>query len=69
MTKMQRTFLYAYGCLLVICIVLMLAAEAFGPITGQTVLPIAADGFKTVLGALLGALSAMLGAERPSPRS
>jgi hypothetical protein len=64
MTKAQRMFLYFYGSLLIICILLMLVAEAFGPVTGQTVLPVAADGFKTVLGALLGALSAMLGAQK-----
>jgi hypothetical protein len=64
MTKPQKHFLYFYVGLLLVCIALMLMAEGFGPITGQTVLPIAADGFKTVLGALLGAISAMLGSQR-----
>jgi hypothetical protein len=60
MTKAQRSFLWFYVGLLLLCAVLMLGAEAFGPITGQTVLPVAADGFKTTLGALLGSISIML---------
>jgi hypothetical protein len=39
----------------------MLTSEFLGPATREQLLPVATDGFKMVLGALIGALSSMLG--------
>ena len=61
MTKNQKLFLQAYGILLITCIILMLMANFLDPVTREVVLPVAADGFKIVLGALIGALSSMFG--------
>lgn len=61
MTKTQIRFIIAYGALLLTCIVLMVGSEVLGPATREQILPVATDGFKTVLGALIGALSSMLG--------
>jgi hypothetical protein len=62
MSKGQRQFLAAYSMLLLLCTGLIIASEFLGPSVRDTILPTASDGFKTVLGALLGAMSAMLGA-------
>lgn len=62
MNSAQRTFLGAYLLLLFVCGGLLLLSEVFGPAVRQAVIPVASDGFKTTLGAVLGALSVMLGA-------
>lgn len=61
MTKTQTRFITAYAVLLFVCILLMLATEMLGPTGREQILPVATDGFKMVLGALIGALSSMLG--------
>lgn len=63
MTRSQKQFLFAYALLLSLCVVLLGASQFMSPVVRGDVLPIAADGFKTVLGATIGALSAMIGGE------
>lgn len=65
MTSTQKSFLALYVVLLLLCIGLMVGAEFMSPTIRAQVLPIGADGFKLVLGAILGALSAMLGINKP----
>ena len=64
MTKNQTRFLGAYGILLIICIVLMVSSEFLSPVIREAILPVASDGFKMVLGALIGAISSMLGTKK-----
>lgn len=61
MTKKQVAFISVYFLLLVICAALLIASNFLDFESRDVVMPIAADGFKLVLGALVGALSAMLG--------
>ena len=47
--------------LLIICIITWVISTQFGYTAQESLSEIAADGFKTVLGALIGALSLMAG--------
>jgi hypothetical protein len=64
MTSVQKSALGVYGVLLLICVGLIVGADFLGPTVRTSVLPIATDGFKTVLGALIGAISTLLGVGR-----
>jgi hypothetical protein len=67
MPPSQRSVIALYFALLLICVALMLGSNLLRPVVSETVLPLAGDGFKTVLGALVGALSVMVGERRPQP--
>ena len=64
MNATQRFSLGVFIGLLLLCASLMVGANFLGAITRESVLPIATDGFKTVLGALVGVLSTFLGGRR-----
>ena len=66
MPPSQRAVIALYFVLLLICVALMLGSDLLRPVVSTTVLPLAGDGFKTVLGALIGALSVMVGERRPN---
>jgi hypothetical protein len=61
MSTTQKWLLTLYGVLLFSCAGMIFASEFLNPVVRQIILPIAADGFKTVLGAFLGALSLLMG--------
>jgi hypothetical protein len=61
MSTTQKWLLLLYVCLLLSCATMIFASELLNPVVRQAILPIATDGFKTVLGALLGALSVLMG--------
>ena len=61
MSQQQRIALGIYVGLLVLCVGLMIGAEFLGPTVRASLLPVAVDGFKMVLAALVGAISALLG--------
>lgn len=62
MTSQQRGFISVYLVLLAICGGLLIGSDYLSLAARDVILPIAADGFTLVLGAIVGALSAMLGA-------
>jgi hypothetical protein len=64
MTPSQRFFVALYVVLLLMCSVLIVISDFLSPTVRASLLPIASDGFKTVLGALLGAISVMLGTKK-----
>jgi hypothetical protein len=61
MSSVQKAALFVYFILLLICVALMIGAEFLGPTVRTSILPIATEGFKIVLAALVGAVSAILG--------
>jgi len=61
MSRQQKIALAIYINLLLLCVVLIVLAEFLGPAVRASLLPVAVEGFKIVLAALVGALSAMLG--------
>jgi hypothetical protein len=61
-TPSQRFFIIVYIGLLIMCTALILLSNFLNPTVRAALLPLSSDGFKTVLGALLGAISVMLGA-------
>jgi hypothetical protein len=64
MTKTQKTALALYLFLLLLCLSSLVVADFLGPIMRDTIKSVAGDGFKLVLGAVIGALSAILGASK-----
>jgi hypothetical protein len=48
-----------------VCLAIMVAANWLGPRTRDSMLLVATDSFKIVLAALVGALSAILGTNKP----
>jgi hypothetical protein len=65
MSDLQKIAISIGIGLLVICIALIILSDAvFGPVARAAVLPVATEGFKTVLAALVGAVSVMLGLAR-----
>jgi hypothetical protein len=53
-----------FGALLLGCGALLISVDFLGPTAQEAVGAVAKDGFKTVLGALIGALSAIMGGTR-----
>jgi hypothetical protein len=49
--------------LLLLCVALIIIADFLSPTVRASLLPISSDAFKTVLGALLGAISVMFGSK------
>jgi hypothetical protein len=64
MSRGQTLVLGAYGALLLVCVALLLGAEFVGPSMRQTISPLAVEGFKTVLGAIVGSLSMLMGLKK-----
>ena len=64
LTSAQKFFIGLYLFLLLFCAALLVLSDFLSPTVRGTLLPISSDGFKTVLGALLGAISVMLGLKR-----
>ncbi len=62
MTKQQKGFIVIYFILLAMCGGLLVGSDFLSLAARDAILPIASDGFTLVLGAIVGALSAMLGA-------
>lgn len=61
MQTSQKGFIALYIGLLLFCAALIVVSNFVDPTVQAALLPVCSDGFKTVLGALLGALSVMLG--------
>lgn len=61
MSGLQKFALGVYLALLLLCVGLIVGAEFVGPTVRASLLPVAVEGFKLVLAALVGALSALLG--------
>lgn len=61
MTATQRLCITLYFTLLVLTILLLIGANFMNPLVRESILPISSDAFKTVLGALLGSISVLLG--------
>jgi len=57
----QKIALLTYLFLLLVCVGLMIGADFLGPTARASVLPAATEGFKIVLAAFVGAISAILG--------
>ena len=66
LTPTQKLAFSLYVLLILICTSLMICAEFLSPTVRTSVLPVASDGFKTVFGALVGAISVLAGAGRKS---
>ena len=64
MNPSQQLFVAIYVGLLLVCAALIVVSDFLSPTVRISLLPIASDGFKTVLGALLGAISVMLGVKK-----
>jgi uncharacterized membrane protein YfcA len=63
---MSRQALVAIALFFVLLLVLLVAPEFLNPKDREAILPVAADGLKIVIGALVGAISALAGAGRSS---
>jgi hypothetical protein len=61
MTSVQKAALAIYGVLLAACICLIILADFLGPTVRTSLLPVATEGFKLVLAALIGAVSTVFG--------
>lgn len=68
MSSIQRAALAIYFVMLIICILLVVSSEYLGPTVRGALLPVATEGIKLVLAALIGAVSAILGAGNTSRR-
>ena len=64
MSSFQKSILMVYFVLFFTCIALLVGSEFLGPKARETVLPIASDGFKLVLGALIGTLSTLFSSKK-----
>ena len=61
MTKSQQRIIMFYFALMAICVLLVIVGLFAGPTARSDLLPVASDAFKTILGATIRALSAILG--------
>jgi hypothetical protein len=68
MTGIQKVALIIYASLLAVCVGLIVGAEFLGPTVRSSLLPVATEGFKLVLAALIGATSTLLGSASNAPR-
>lgn len=64
MSTGQTYVVIIFGALLLGCAALLIASNFLGPTAQEAVSLVAKDGFKTVLGALVGALSVILGSPK-----
>jgi hypothetical protein len=58
---MNKIYVFSYGLLLIISVLLIISTEFFGPVYRENVLPVAIESFKMVFAAALGALSVLIG--------
>jgi len=58
---MRGLVIALFFALLLLCVAMIVGSEFVGPTLREQMLPVALDGFKTVLGAIIGALSAIIG--------
>ena len=68
MTSMQIFLIGVYFALLLICSGLMVFSDMLSIAARETLLPVSADGFKLVIGALVGSVSSILGASSRNGR-
>jgi hypothetical protein len=61
MNKRQQIAVMVYVALTLLCVLLFVMAEFVGPSVRETIRPVAAEGFRTVLTAFVGALSVLMG--------
>ena len=66
MTNQQKFCLVLYFALLIICVALFILSDMLSLEARTTVISIAADGFKLVIGAIVGTLSAIIGVTNQS---
>lgn len=64
MTRRQWAAIGLYVTLILLCAGLLLTADFVGPVVRESLLPVAAEGFRTSLAAFVGALSVLVGANR-----
>lgn len=64
MTLGQSRVVLAFGTLIVFCTALMVGGDFIGPFAGSKLSDAGADGLKMSISALVGALSALLGAKK-----
>lgn len=61
MNKTQAIAIGIYFVLLLLCTVLLIVSNSLSLTVRDAILPLASDGFKLVIGALIGAVSAVIG--------
>lgn len=61
MNKTQAIAIGIYFVLLLLCTVLLIISNSLSLTVRDAILPLASDGFKLVIGALIGAVSAVIG--------
>lgn len=64
MTQVQKFAIALYVFLLLLCVFMVFAADLTGPLIRESLRTVSTEGFKTVLAALIGALSILLGGAR-----
>jgi hypothetical protein len=69
MTRTQILAISVYMILLLMCVTLLIVSNMLSITVRDTILPIASESFKLVLGALIGAISAVLGVGSNTNRS
>jgi hypothetical protein len=69
MSRAQLVVVSIYFGLLVLLILTAVGSSFISPLTREALLPVVVDGIKTVLAALVGALSVVLGARLPHQSS
>ena len=61
MNKTQAIAIGIYFALLILCTVLLIVSNSLSITVRDAIIPLASDGFKLVIGALIGAVSAVIG--------
>lgn len=56
----QVAIISIYLFVLILCAALIVGADFLGPSVRNSLLPVASEGFKVVIGALIGTLSALV---------
>jgi hypothetical protein len=64
MNKRQRLAVMIYIALTLLCASMFVLAEFVGPSVRESLRPVAAEGFRTVLTAFIGALSVLMGSSK-----
>ena len=67
MTSTQKICLTLYFVLLFLCVTMFVASNFFSFEARTAAISLASDGFKLVLGAIVGTLSAMIGVTAKTP--
>lgn len=61
MSTAQKAAVGLYGSLIVLCVGLLLISNSLSPTVRETILPVAGEGLKTLIAALIGFASALAG--------